>query len=382
MNRLKVMVTGAALAAASGGAWGVNAVLNIDSRGCCTWGSVGKLSGSPDGSFIPYGMPFVTGSSFAFSQASTPIAILQLTRADKDGTGNMVNFNQNSENKSDSSLTRRERGYYLPARLPAEVQDAIRGAHDVKVNVLVQYIEAQDLFIRPETAFCPDFHTQGTYDGLELGIFGPSHVNAAYNAPIIDLQPISKLNKPIQRISGNFDNSKFCDTNKGVQIAQRADLEGKKHFSFWSVLRTQDKRQTFVTAHWIILNEETAHRMKQQICLADLIIKYKGYYNGDGLTFADIYNTNLKGRANLIAYCKEIGVQPPSDNATTDELQSKWKQIIEGPGATASLVKPGRGLLAFINFCYNFLEKKDTKGKLEEDLKDHGRTFWGVCNNK
>jgi hypothetical protein len=370
-SKLKIMATSLALSAASSGAWGANAVVNVD-HGCCIWGNAGKLVGSPDGSFIPLGIPFISGSTWAFGPGSTPIAIVRLVEADKDGEGNMTSL------VGSPSATRRERGYYVFSRFPADVQTVLQGTDDVQVYALVQHIEAQDLSFRTEMAIHPDFHSKGNYDGWEFGIFGPSHVNPGYVAPIVDCQPVTKLKQNMHSIGNiEFDNSKFCDIFNcpSLKIASKSDLEGKHHLSFVSVFRKKGGKKAFVTLHWIILDKGIADRMRQQICLADLNIKYKGYYGAGGEgNFSKIYNTNVIGRANLAALCRDLGVAAPMDGDDADALNRKWQAVFnQREGPVADLTKPGIGLSAFINFCFSFL-------KIGGDYQDHGRTFWGICN--
>jgi hypothetical protein len=368
------MITGAALAAASGGAWGANAIANIDPCGCFLW-KAGTLPGSADGSFVPCGIPFITGKNFAFSRESTPLAILHFEKADGNNTGNMISPSMNKGNP-DWVATRKERGLYNPDKLPVAVKTAIHEVADVQVNVVVQYIPAGDLYFRPELAIHSDLITRGSFTGWSWGVFGPSHINerdAKFKSPIIDEQPAEALKKDLQAIGAiAFNNAEFCTKPcEGLKIANKADVELKSHFSFWTVLKKDDK--AFVTSHWVILSEHLAQEARQQLRVVSMAIKHGGNYED----FAAIYNTDAVGKANLIALYKELGHQnPPTDTDTRDALQDKWNNIIprDQNNVIAKLYNhvKGLGAAAFINYSFNWLRS--------DLLKHHGRAFYSICN--
>ena len=328
--KLKIMAT-AALLTASSGAFGAHAIPEMDMVGAFIKG-VNKLYMTPQ-FFIPFDAPYITNGNFVSSNDTTPLAMLHFEKADGVGHGNMANSTINSNE------TRAQRGLYNINKLSTIVGNALNGVEDIKVNVIVQTLPIGDLFFRPEIAICPDLNAKGSLQNWSFGVF----------SPMLDTATADNLKKDMNLIGNNqFDNTQFNNLpNNALKIIDAATVNNKSHVSFWTVLKKEKK--AFLTYHWLI-KKSFADIIRKQIRIAVLASKFQGHFEN----FAPVYNTDTIGRSNLFALCKELSCLIPPDNASTEQLNQIWKNLVSQNTLAGLLIdRIMNGISAFSGALYH-----------------------------
>ncbi|MDR0753237.1 MAG: hypothetical protein LBE95_01025 [Holosporaceae bacterium] len=337
MNRLKVMVTGAALAAASGGAWGAQITPELDFSGIIYWGTpLIKLCPNFGVGKLPLDAAIATGQNHTFSRENEIIAAIVLkestpTRmAITEGLPAVYRGNTNSWHAN----IRKERGLFNKTKLVLD--DKIQEGDDIQAALVVQPFPSNtggEIYPRPEFAFFPSPAIGQRNVVMQFG-YKISGSNAVFTPD---------LTVPL-------NNTGFCNPAPGelkVTLQWDAQTQAASFVSFFKI----DKR-VVVTYH-ILVSSAIATRMKEQIRFAAMS-KFGDYWG----CFQNIYKTNGGETAALAANLQQLKAditRNSGDDPQQLNINTLWKQITDNAGTKviASKSENFSGPRVFIDYCYS-----------------------------
>ncbi|MDR0744866.1 MAG: hypothetical protein LBE97_02845 [Holosporales bacterium] len=350
MNRLKVMITGAALAAASGGAWGIQLKPELDAAsGCYIWRAL-KAEAGP-GIFFPAEAPYITGKVPVFSMEDTPLFLLRFDpsiRAD--------------ENNPD---VRKQRGIYNPAKIGEVFGGGLSlSGKNVVVHVVMQpFPEHMEdgLYLRLDLACIPSGNSSEVLKTLSFGItkiMRDGAVDADTKAAIIAQRNNQQITFAPNSLGQQIDVLKL----DGVNVSANC-----KHLSFWSYIASESN--IFITYHWLINREDTM-RLRVIHRLAFFAKEYQGSAYD---SWSSIYASDALWKANYEAVCRSLKKAPIADIASAENKKRAYGILVADPGVAGFAKELNtQGHVGILRFMWRL---KDDFSYAAASSRDRGNFF-------
>jgi len=343
MNRLKIMAAGAALAAVSGGAFGVNPVMpDLDPLGCAIF-QCQRLKVCPDQGigYLPACAAIVTARRHVFCQENEPLMLIQLFPEDATNSPLWVPGRSSVDKASRRDNIRKTRGIYNPKKLPDIVGASGSAVRDyparLNVCLVVQPMPADNgtvsLYVRPDFALRPMVDCTMHNISIKRSFIRSVHINGS------NASSLARVNEaPVDFALSNADFTAECPET--FKMADDVDVTKMaacvSYFEVWGDDTGDDANQKkgFLTYHVLIPRGE-AKKCRKSLQLAALKTQFDDHFG----IFGAIYRTDAVGTAVLAANLKavEANVEELKDELSTAERQETLKQIWEGLLATDSV---------------------------------------------
>jgi hypothetical protein len=339
-NRLKMVAAGAALATATGGAWGVEfAQAEVFPRGALSW-DTSWLSIGGGNFYVPLDTCICTGTEVVYNPNRPILSVFHLRPRSAATSAASVEQDLNSHSYNRD----KKRGVYDPSKLPQEF--GLRESHNRPKNfhvaVIFQYYpcenNTQDILIRPDFALCPSTDAaeqEINLTKIQLSLFYQDGEPIPEDRLSDKAKAYKSTSTPLQFKINNSDfTNPTQSTKENLCVFKAGQYDTTKHSTFTVYMQQGDPSDSDswgLLTYIYLIPDNPANNLKNAIKIFSIKNPADGQYFS---SLAAIYKTDLQSTAVFVANLNTViastnpGTTLLSQDATYEQLKQAWAKLI------------------------------------------------------